>query len=57
MSKFKINIENQIDVPDVDNKNIAKIAELVLREEGIGKADVNIILVDDPFIIRLNKDQ
>lgn len=55
MQKYKINIETETEnLPD-HSKAIKEIAELVFSKEDVLKAEVNVILVDDAFIIEMNK--
>ncbi len=56
MPKFKINVENVVNIPTADKKQVRKITELVLTKEKITHAELNIVLVDDEFIINLNKE-
>lgn len=56
MSNYRINIENIYPGINVKKKQIKDLAQIVLSEEGILKAEINIILVDDEYIIRLNQE-
>jgi len=55
MPKYKIKIEDVYSRCPNEKKRLKKIAEVVLSEEKVAQADVNIVLVDDAFIIELNK--
>lgn len=55
MPKFKINLEDVVNISTADKKRVRKITELVLTKEKITHAELNIVLVDDEFIINLNK--
>jgi len=56
MSSYKINIENANPEIITKKKNLNKLAEIVLTEEGVLQAEINIILVDDSFITKLNQE-
>lgn len=56
MSNYRINIENIYPGINVKKKQIKDLAQIVLSKEGISKAEINIILVDDEYIIRLNQE-
>lgn len=56
MSSYKINIENVNTETKSERRELKGLAELVLKEEGVSKAEINIILVDDNYIIRLNQE-
>lgn len=55
MSNYKINIENLY--PDVPFKTstIKYVANIVLAEEGVFRAEITFILVDDEYIKQLNQ--
>jgi probable rRNA maturation factor len=56
MSNYRINIENIYPALKVKKRQIKDIAQTVLSKEGISEAEINIILVDDNYIIRLNHE-
>lgn len=56
MSNYRINIENIYPVLKVKKRQIKDIAQTVLSKEGISEAEINIILVDDKYIIQLNHE-
>lgn len=56
MSNYRINIENIYPDLKANKKKIKHIAQTVLFKEGISTAEINIILVDDKYIIRLNHE-
>jgi probable rRNA maturation factor len=55
MSNYRINIESIYLGIKVKKRQIKDLAQIVLTNEGIAKAKINIILVDDEYIIRLNQ--
>ncbi|MFZ5518232.1 MAG: rRNA maturation RNase YbeY [Candidatus Zhuqueibacterota bacterium] len=55
MPKYKIKVEDIYSQCPAEKKILKKIAEHVLSEERVMLADINIVLVDDAFIINLNK--
>ena len=55
MSSYKISVENIYPAIRIVKKWIKTLAETVLCYEGVSKADITIILVDDQYITRLNQ--
>ena len=54
MSNYRINIENIFAGVKVKKKPIKEFTRYLLAKEGISKAEINIVLVDDEYITRLN---
>ena len=55
MSNYRINIENIFAGVKVKKKPIKEFTRYLLAKEGISKAEINIVLVDDEYITRLNQ--
>ena len=55
MSNYKINIESIYPGIKVRKKQIKDLVQILLTNEGIVKAKINIILVGDRYIIKLNQ--
>ena len=55
MSNYRINIENIFVGVKVKKKPIKEFTRYLLAKEGISKAEINIVLVDDEYITRLNQ--
>jgi len=53
---YKINVENTFHEIYIKKDKIVDIIKIVLCEENISEAKINIILVDDNYIINLNKE-
>ncbi len=56
MSNYKIDIENVFPEKEIDKQIIKHLAKIVLTRENIAQAEINIILVDDNSIIKLNQE-
>jgi len=56
MSYYKINIESIDPEIKINKRKIKFLAKTVLIREGVSQAEVNIILVDDNYIIKLNRE-
>ena len=56
MPNYKINIENIVTGVNIRKNQIKDITQIVLSNEGALEAQINIIIVDDKYIIRLNKE-
>jgi len=56
MSNYRINIETISPAFKVTKRPVKNVAQAVLANEGIATAEINIILVDDKFMIRLNRE-
>lgn len=56
MSNYRINIESIYPALKVTKRQIKNVAQTVLSKQGISRAEINIILVDDEFMIRLNRE-
>jgi len=56
MPSYQINFESKLTAFQFDESIIRRIAELILLNEKITEALVNIVFVDDEFIINLNKE-
>ena len=56
MSSYKIKIESILDSQKFKKRLLKQAAELVLSAEHVAGAEITIILVDDEYIKRLNKD-
>ncbi|MCI0493952.1 rRNA maturation RNase YbeY [candidate division KSB1 bacterium] len=56
MSSYKIKIESILDSQKFKKRPLKQAAELVLSAEQVAGAEITIILVDDEYIKKLNKD-
>jgi len=56
MSSYKIKIETILDSQKLNKRLLKQAAELVLSAEHVAGAEITIILVDDEYIKKLNKD-
>lgn len=56
MSNYKINVETILPLKKLKKRRMKQIAELVLAAETVAGADITIILVDDAYITKLNKE-
>jgi len=56
MSNYRISVENSYPDIKVKARQIKNLAQQVLLNEGVIKAEINIIFVDDKYIMRLNQD-
>lgn len=56
MLKYKINIEQIISVSKIKKQLIKTIAQKILLAERINHAEITIVIVDDNYIRRLNRD-
>ena len=55
MSSYQINLEATVDRFIFDEDKVRQIVEKILSMEKINEALVNVILVDDKYITKLNK--
>lgn len=55
MSNYKVKIEKCCTTPKIANAKLKQIAQKVLADEGIDQARINIVLVDDTYMIKLNQ--
>ena len=55
MSSYQINLEATVDRFIFDEDKVCQIVEKILSLEKINEALVNVILVDDTYITKLNK--
>ncbi|MDZ7331861.1 MAG: rRNA maturation RNase YbeY [candidate division KSB1 bacterium] len=55
MSKYQLRIEKCCATPRITNSKLKQIAQSVLAGEGIERATINIVLVDDAYMIELNQ--
>ena len=55
MSSYQINLEATVDRFIFDEDKVCQIVEKILSLEKINEALVNVILVDDKYITKLNK--
>jgi probable rRNA maturation factor len=55
MSSYQINLEATVDRFIFDEDKVCQIVEKILSMEKINEALVNVILVDDKYITKLNK--
>lgn len=53
---YRISVDNIYADIKVKKRRIKDLAQIVLAKEGISKAEINIILVDDQYVIRLNQE-
>jgi rRNA maturation RNase YbeY len=56
MSSYKIKIETILDSQKLKKRLLKQAAELILSAEHVAGAEITIILVDDAYIKKLNKD-
>ena len=56
MSNYKINVETILPLKKLKKRKMKQIAESVLAAETVAGADITIILVDDAYITKLNKE-
>lgn len=56
MSNYKINVETILPLKKLKKRRMKQIAESVLAAETVAGADITIILVDDAYITKLNKE-
>jgi probable rRNA maturation factor len=55
VSNYKISIESIYPDEKIETRKIKDIAKTVLSEEQVSHAEINIVFVDDNYIIKLNK--
>ncbi len=55
MSKYKINIETICATQKIPRLKLRRIAQHVLADENIERAAINMVLVDDAYMIQLNR--
>ncbi len=56
MLNYKISVENICPNIKPQTKQVKALAERVLFEEGILKAEINIVFIDDQYMIKLNQE-
>lgn len=56
MSEIQVEISDQQTHLDVRDERIREVIGRVLREEGIGSAEISVALVDDAAIHKINRD-
>ena len=56
MSNYKINIKDVKTKITKKKLKLKSLAKAVLTEEGVAQAEINIIFVDDSYIIKLNQE-
>ena len=56
MSNYKINIEDVKTKITKKKLKLKSLAKAVLTEEGVAQSEINIIFVDDSYIIKLNQE-
>lgn len=56
MSNYRISAENICPSIKIKTRQIKNLAQTLLLKEGILKAEINIVFVDDPYMIRLNQE-
>lgn len=55
MSNYRISVENSCPNIKVKIKQVKNLAQMILLKERILKAEINIVFVDDQYILRLNR--
>lgn len=55
MSKYQLKIEKHCTTSRMSNAKLKQIAQNVLASEGIERATINIVLVNDTYMIELNQ--
>ncbi|UCE05971.1 MAG: rRNA maturation RNase YbeY [bacterium] len=56
MWNYRINVESIYPDVKIELQMIKNLVKTVLSEEGISQAEINIILANDKYIIKLNQD-